>query len=101
MGDKLLHEYCDVIQRPFMARSLLSAKEREELLEAFLSVCDWVAVTFLWRPNLPDEGDNHLVELAVAGGAGSIVTNNTSDFERGESKFDQLGIETPTAFIKR
>ena len=29
----------------------------------------WVRVYYLWRPNLPDEADNHLVELAVAGNA--------------------------------
>jgi hypothetical protein len=29
-----------------------------------------------WRPNLRDEGDNHLVELAIAGGAEAIVTYN-------------------------
>lgn len=28
------------------------------------------------RPTLPDEGDNHLVELAVAGAADRIVTYN-------------------------
>jgi hypothetical protein len=27
-----------------------------------------------WRPHLRDEGDNHLVELAIAGGAEAIVT---------------------------
>ena len=38
----------------------------ETLLDAFSSVCVWVPVYYLWRPNLPDEGDNHVVELAVA-----------------------------------
>lgn len=101
MGDKLFHEYVDVARRPVMNRSPLSESEREELLEAFFSVCDWVSVTFLWRPNLPDEGDNHLIELGVAGGAASIVTNNARDFQRGELKFGQLNIETPPEFLKR
>ena len=47
--------------------SPLTPKEREDLLDAFLSVCEWVPIYFLWRPNLPDEGDNHLMELVVAG----------------------------------
>lgn len=84
-----------------MNRSPLSEREREELLGAFLSVCDWVPVTFLWRPNRADEGDNHLVELAVAGGAASIVTNNVRDLQSGELKFDRLKIETPVTYLKR
>ena len=39
------------------------------MFDGFLSVCRWVEVFFAWRPNLPDEADNHLVELAVAGNA--------------------------------
>ena len=49
----------------------LDREEREALLNAFLSVCTWQTVYYLWRPNLPDEADNHLVELAVAGGCRS------------------------------
>lgn len=101
VGEKLFHEYCDLIHRPILGRSPLSESERGELLDAFLSVSDWVPVTFLWRPNLADEGDNHLVELAVAGGADSIVTNDVRDLRSGELKFDRLKIETPAAFLKR
>lgn len=101
VGEKLFHEYCDVIHRPILGRSPLSEPEREELLDALLSVSDWVPVTFLWRPNLADEGDNHVVELAVAGGADSIVTNDVRDLRSGELKFDRLKIETPAAFLKR
>ena len=30
-----------------------------------MSRCRWVEVFYAWRPNLPDEADNHLIELAV------------------------------------
>jgi hypothetical protein len=30
-------------------------------LDAFLSVCHWQKVYYAWRPNLPDEADNHKV----------------------------------------
>ena len=30
----------------------------------------------VWRPNLVDEADSHLIELAVAAHAGAIVTND-------------------------
>lgn len=31
---------------------------------------------FAWRPNLADEAGNHLIELAVAGAAGFVVSRN-------------------------
>lgn len=101
MGETLFHEYCDVVRRPIMARSPLPEGERLELLEAFFSVCEWVSVFYLWRPNLADEGDNHLVELAVAGMAGSIVTRNARDFGGGQLRFPQIRIEDPGDFLKR
>jgi hypothetical protein len=39
----------------------------------------WVTVYFGWRPNSPDDGDNHLIELALTGGAKAIVTHNSCD----------------------
>ena len=56
-------------------------------------------VRYLWRPNLPDEADNHVVELAVAGGAQAIVTHNWRDFERAELGFPGLHVVTPGALI--
>lgn len=101
MGDALFHEYEDLLARPqLMSKSPLTPKERETLLNAFLSVCEWVRVYYLWRPNLPDEADNHLVELAVAGGAAAIVTNNIRDVKRGELSFPRLQILTPSQFLK-
>jgi predicted nucleic acid-binding protein len=102
MGDKLFNEFEDVLARlQLFARSPLSAQERRDLLWAFLAVCEWIPVFFLWRPNLPDEGDNHLVELAVAGGAETLVTQNVRDFRGGELRFPQLHVETPAEFLQR
>ena len=58
-------------------------------------------MSFLWRPNLSDEGDNHVVELAVAGMADTIITNNERDFVRGELRFDALRVESPATFLGR
>ncbi|MBV7335544.1 PIN domain-containing protein [Chloroflexi bacterium TSY] len=60
-----------------------------------MSVCQWVSIYFLWRPNLKDEGDNHLIELAVAGGANIIVTNNLRDFRNAEIAFPNIQIHRP------
>lgn len=70
-------------------------KQRHEVFAGFLAVCQWTEVFFAWRPNLPDEADNHLVELAVAGGASAIVTRNTKDFERAELRFPNVRILIP------
>ena len=40
-----------------------------------------------WRPNLVDEADNHLTELAVAAQAGAIVTNNARHLRAGALQF--------------
>jgi predicted nucleic acid-binding protein len=53
----------------------------------------------LWRPNLPDEADNHVVELAVAGGAEAIVTHNKRDFARAELHFPGLRVASPGELI--
>ncbi len=61
------------------SRGRLAATERDGLLNIFISHCSWTRVYCLWRPNLPDEGDNQLIELAVAGGARHVVTKNLRD----------------------
>jgi putative PIN family toxin of toxin-antitoxin system len=100
MGQSLFLEFEDVLGRDHLFRSSpLSRRERYELFQAFLSVCQWVHVYFTWRPNLPDEADNHIVELAVAGGATLIVTNNVRDFRRGELRFPGLRIVTPSEIL--
>jgi len=102
MGEKLFREFEDVVSRSeLFTQSALGAPEREELLDALLSVCEWVEIFFLWRPNLPDEGDNHLIELAIAGGAASIVTHNVRDLRSGELRFPQIAVETPAEFMNR
>lgn len=65
------------------------------MLDDFLSVCSWVHIYFGWRRNLRDEADNHIVELAVAGDAQAVVTNNVSDFRSAELNFPGILILTP------
>jgi predicted nucleic acid-binding protein len=69
------------------------------LLDALLSVADWVRIHFLWRPNLADEGDNHVLELAVAGGARAIITSNLRDFHNAELLFPDIEIFKPGDFL--
>ena len=54
----------------------LTIQEQEELFHAFLSTCKWNEIFYLWRPNLDDEGDDFLIELAVASNSSVIITDN-------------------------
>jgi putative PIN family toxin of toxin-antitoxin system len=95
-GAALLAEYEDVFARTELWRNAATAAaEREVVLNAFLSKCRWVEVYFAWRPNLPDEGDNHLIELALAARASVIVSKNLRDLRRGELKFPSVEVLTP------
>ena len=101
LGAALLAEYEDVIGRGALFRSCrLNPFERAELLDIFVAHCRWTRIYFGWRPNLADEGDNHLVELAVAGGATRIVTGNLRDLLGSELQFPGLRAVTPSQFLK-
>ena len=54
-------------------------------------------VYYLWRPNLPDEGDNFILESAIAASA-IIITKNIKDFRTGQLRFPDLIIMTPQQF---
>ncbi len=101
MGAALLAEYEDVLGcTTLFSRSRLGADERSELLDIFLAHCRWTRIYFGWRPNLSDEGDNHLVELAVAGGADCICSHNLRDLKSHELTFPDLALATPAQLLK-
>ena len=100
MGNALFAEHQEVVNRDnIIAVCPLTSIERTNLLAAFMSVCQWVRVYYLWRPNLPDEADNHLIELAVAGNAQIIATRNVKDFKRSQLRFSQLQILKPEEIL--
>jgi putative PIN family toxin of toxin-antitoxin system len=101
MGVALLTEFEATLSRDeLFARSNLDAAERSILLDTFVSLCEWTRVYFLWRPNLKDESDNHLIELAVAGDADVVVTRNLRDLRGAELRFEPLRILSPEDFLK-
>ena len=101
MGQALFCEYEALLSREeLFGKSPSTPRERRALLAAFLYTCRWINIYYAWRPNLPDESDNQIVELAIAGGASAIVTNNRRDFLRGELLFPELRILTPQEMLK-
>lgn len=101
IGAALFAEYEDVLSREALfEKSVLNKQEREQVFNGFLSVCKWCEVFYAWRPNLPDEADNHLIELAIAGQAQFIVTRNLRDLTQGELKFPNLQILIPEIFLE-
>ena len=101
MGAALLAEYEDLLGRDAVwRRAQLTAAEREAFLDIFLSICQWTRIYYAWRPNLGDEGDNHLMELAVAGQADYLVTRNVRDLRGGELRFPHISVVTPTQLLK-
>lgn len=103
MGDKLWLEYHDLLGRgeAVWAKSDLSEPQRGQMLDAFAAVCEYVRVPRLWRPNLPDEGDNHVMELAIYGNSGALVTFNTRDFAATQFAPAGLAVLPPGEFLKR
>jgi putative PIN family toxin of toxin-antitoxin system len=97
----LFAEYEDVLARPQIRKlCALSLQEQELLFDAFLACTELVEVYYRWRPNLPDESDNHVLELAVAAGSATILTFNRKDFSRGDLRFPGVAIQSPASWLK-
>ena len=63
-------------------------------------VC-WVTLYYGWHPNLPDEADNHLIELAMAGRAAAIITHKVREIRRGELLLNGLQVLTPRKYLEK
>ena len=101
ISNALFNEYEDVISRDNIRRVCpLCDKEIREIVNAFYSVCNWVSIYYLWRPNLKDEGDNFLIETAIAGNSNMIVTHNIKDLSGAELQFEHLKILKPEQLIE-
>jgi putative PIN family toxin of toxin-antitoxin system len=100
MSEALFYEYEEVMKRKKIQNlTPLSIEEQKTLLYAYLSSAKWNEIYYVWRPNLKDENDNFIVELAVASGAECIITYNIKDFQNAEFVFKHKVI-TPEQFIK-
>jgi uncharacterized protein len=96
----LYEEYRDVLSRDdVMQRCALSREDQDALFDAFLNTTEMVSVFYSWRPNLRDEADNQLFELAVAANDAPLITYNLRDFANPQLKFPSLRILTPAQWL--
>ena len=98
-GNALWLEYQDLLERPVWGDAT-TTQERRDVLASLARQGRWVTVYYGWRPNLPDEGDNHLIELALAGGAQAIVSHNLRDLRGGELRLGDLRVLTPAQCLE-
>ena len=99
-GNALWLEYEDLLGRAVWT-NITTSEERLQVLAALAQVGRWVDIYYGWRPNLPDEADNHLIELAIAGGAAAIITHNVRDIRRGELLLNGLQVLTPADYLEK
>jgi putative PIN family toxin of toxin-antitoxin system len=77
----------------------LSADEVEGLVDSLcaVAICH-ERIYFTWRPSLPDERDEHILDLAVKGECSAIITYNIRDFGGVEQQFG-IRIISPQTFL--
>jgi hypothetical protein len=71
------------------------------VLAHLIALAPPVDVRYLWRPRLPDEGDDFVMEIAISASPCSIVTHHLRDFVNAELHFPQVPLPTPGQLLSR
>jgi predicted nucleic acid-binding protein len=96
----LFLQYEDVLKRPEQLRaSGLTPALVDDGLTAFAQWAEPVMVHYLWRPQLPDPGDELVFEAAINGRADALVTYDFRHFAAAAARF-RLRLARPAELLK-
>lgn len=98
LSPALVFEYEEVARRE-APELWVGPDEVDELLDYIALAGEKPPIPYSLRPSLADPDDEHLLELAVCGGADAIITFDTADF-RGANRF-AMPILTPKEFLAK
>ena len=97
----LMLQYEPVLTRSeHLEEARISATDIEILLNALAVVVEPVRISYLWCPVLTDAGDDLVLETAMNGRAGIVVTFNRRHFEPAARPFG-LEILAPVDAVRR
>jgi len=97
----LMLQYESVLTRPeHLTAAGISAADVEVLFNAIALVVEPIRISYLWRPVLPDSGDDLVLETAVNGQADVVVTFNRRHFVPAVALFG-LEILAPGDAVRR
>lgn len=97
LSTALVFEYEEVLRREAGILGL-SDQQIDDALDELCLRGEPRPVFFLWRPQLPDPKDDHVLELAVAADSPTIVTHNTRHFRKAEPF--GVPVLTPKQFLE-
>jgi len=84
----MMLEYESVLTRPEYLKAFnLTAQDVERFLDSMLYLVKPVSPFYLWRPQLRDPADEHVLEAAVNGSVDAIVTFNLRHFQAAAARF--------------
>lgn len=93
--DRILAEYRAVLRRPKFRLDDADFSDFLDLLEAESERISATPLGF----KLPDESDRAFLEVALAGGADSLVTGNVRHFRLPHA--GRIAIQSPAEFVRR
>jgi putative PIN family toxin of toxin-antitoxin system len=97
----LFLEYEEVLKRAEQRLAHgLTPEEVDEFLGEFAALIEPVELHFRWRPQVPDPGDEMVLEAAINGDAEALVTYNTTDFAAAGERFG-IAVLRPGEVLRR